>query len=737
MHKYKCPRSPVAVRQVRRHTAEPGAVPDLSQDLHGFLNGGSGLNGEWPEEDEVVPPLRLPSGEHTMAGKFEWLLDQQKNCILGAEQRIVERTEALTHTIDQRIIEAVTYALDQRLKGEELPCKTEGVPNTMGLRALASSPSIDRPGPRMSFSQSPDVKDLPQRAAVAPEDVAPKMAALAPIPGQNPVSRLSSLGSASSSFRSASKNNPEVCSAGVSAEDEEAQEDEEPSYPAFGRISSLDNNAEKTHLGDSTIMDEIKAHQPTPLQRNGSSEALGSLVVTKMTSSVVNNRYIAHVQKMLQDVQDQEERRALRVLQGVGSYGVGEEQEQVSIFSCFEYLVEHKLFELVICLIIVSNSVMIGAHTDWMAQNYSTNNREPEIYRTLELFFISVFTGEVVIRALAQRLRFFFGKDWRWNYFDLLVVAAALIEELLTQVVTTDMTNIRVLRILRLVRILRVVRITRFFRELRIMVCGIQSSLQSLVWAMVLLFLMMFMFAVYIMQIVTDHVSKEDSDVSSEDNDALKEFYGSLTKTMWTLFLAVTGGSDWGNGADPLITVISPLFALVYAFYIAIVVWALMNVITGVFVDGAIKMAELDTENMVKEDLTARKAHMEHMRKIFDEADREGKGFISWEQLQQVLGNTHVRAYFRRLGMDISEAHGLFELLDLDRNGFVDRNEFVLGFTQLRGQAKSLDLARFRFETMQSVDDLKNDMKGLASLIKIKFANVNQQLLQQQVWLQA
>merc|ERR1719346_110501 len=109
---------------------------------------------------------------------------------------------------------------------------------------------------------------------------------------------------------------------------------------------------------------------------------------------------------------------------------------------------------------------------------------------------------ELTLRIYVHRWKFFldFGKDgtlW-WNYFDLFVVLAQLVEEVITLLASTsgvEMQNfrlLRVLRILRLVRILRVVRVLHLISELRTIVSSIMGSFKSLAWTCVLLLLMIY-----------------------------------------------------------------------------------------------------------------------------------------------------------------------------------------------------------------------------------------------------
>lgn len=416
-------------------------------------------------------------------------------------------------------------------------------------------------------------------------------------------------------------------------------------------------------------------------------------------------RFATEIEKKIHDATDAPEVKAL------ASDGANSANESLVV-----RIVHHRMFEVVMSLFIFANSIMIGIHSDWMVKNSANPGSatgDLDTFDKMEVFFTSVFSAEIILRMIAEGLLFWIGRDWKWNMFDLLVVLAALLEVVISALDVGGITNMRVLRILRTIRIVRSVRIMRFFRELRIMVYGIQSSVQSLIWALILLLLVMFVFSVYITQTVAEELSMQ-SGKSSENIDRVKELYGTFPDTLLTLFKAISG-NGWSELADPLIE-LSPLMLFVYALFITFVIWALMNVITGVFVDGARKMAELDTDNVIKEQITARKEYMLKIKRVFDQVDINGSGTVSWKQFRTLLANQDVRAYFRSLEIDVVDARAVFDLLDFDDNGRLDAHEFVMGMTQLKGNAKALDVARLRHGNLQVLHRLDKLQEMLQEL---------------------
>lgn len=59
--------------------------------------------------------------------------------------------------------------------------------------------------------------------------------------------------------------------------------------------------------------------------------------------------------------------------------------------------------------------------------------------------------------------------------------------------------------------------------------------------------------------------------------------YGSLDRTMLTLFQSVTGGLDWANAVHPLMEHVNGIWtALIFTVYVAFAALAMQNVVTGV-----------------------------------------------------------------------------------------------------------------------------------------------------------
>merc|ERR1712072_1272712 len=96
-----------------------------------------------------------------------------------------------------------------------------------------------------------------------------------------------------------------------------------------------------------------------------------------------------------------------------------------------------------------------------------------------------------------------------------------------------------------------------------------------------------------------------------------------------TLFWAVTGGADWEPLAMPIREADS-FFYLLFFFYIAFAALAVLNVLTGMFVDTAMKVAQQDEENVVEE-LMDRQEIKNYRQHVQSKLNDECPGFITWQ----------------------------------------------------------------------------------------------------------
>ncbi|NXV79480.1 SCN5A protein, partial [Atlantisia rogersi] len=152
-------------------------------------------------------------------------------------------------------------------------------------------------------------------------------------------------------------------------------------------------------------------------------------------------------------------------------------------------VVSHKAFDITVVTFICLNMVVM------MAEN--NQNVISDILNKINYFFVAVFTGECVIKILALRHYYFTSG---WNIFDFVVVVSSLVskyQSLLDQLMCFrtlfSPTN---LRIFRLVRIGRILRLIRKARGIRTLLFALLMSLPALFNIGLLLFLIMFIYAI-------------------------------------------------------------------------------------------------------------------------------------------------------------------------------------------------------------------------------------------------
>eukprot|EP00439_Symbiodinium_sp_Y106_P049290 s2896_g6.t1 len=297
-------------------------------------------------------------------------------------------------------------------------------------------------------------------------------------------------------------------------------------------------------------------------------------------------------------------------------------------------------------------------------------------------------------------------------------------------------------RLLRITRLIRAVRFMPIFRELRVMVRSIltlatqghrdpspmapaqdltaaklRNCLMPLIWCIVLLGFFQWCFAVYFITVSSDHVQAMHYFPERYSHlDQTRSLCGHFG-TNYVLFMSVSGGLDWGYASDIFIELESYYAAAGYLFYIALVALAVLNVVTAVFVEYAMKMAADDRDLVIQDTLAKRNKYMQdsgsysrelpcwHHRRakvfrsfvdamlVFKEADADGSGSITYKEFLDHVEDERVQAFLNSMELDGIEAIRLFKLLDLDGSGSVEPDEFVHGCMCLKGMAKTMDLA--------------------------------------------
>jgi hypothetical protein len=232
------------------------------------------------------------------------------------------------------------------------------------------------------------------------------------------------------------------------------------------------------------------------------------------------------------------------------------------------------------------------------------------------------------------------------------------------------------------------------------MFSGIVKSAKPLVWALVLLLLTTYIFGVCIMPFVAEELARPQAcAVRADLCDQLMEEFGSIWRSSYTLYKAVTGGADWGDTAAPLIE-ITWFLGVFFSVYVAFATLCVMNIITGVFVENANRTTTQDDENMVAEEFETRKRWFEEVQQLFQTSRNETKREIDLAEFESWTVNPMIQTRFRKLGLDVDDrnARAVFNLLDIDGTGSIDFDKFALGIEQLHGHARSLDIARVRLD---------------------------------------
>jgi len=385
----------------------------------------------------------------------------------------------------------------------------------------------------------------------------------------------------------------------------------------------------------------------------------------------------------------------------------------VAVGKCRRWLqriVASTYFELFFGGAIMTNALLIGVEVQWTSSQGLAD--APLAFRAINHTYAVTFLVELVARVCAHGQSFFCRpQKCLWNYLDIFIVTCSMWEVAVDVILLTqdgqmggnpNMGNVRIIRIVRITRLVRITRISRlmrFVKALRTLVYSIICTLKSLVWAMLLIVILLYVFGILFTQVTNDYLVGRDLALEepASPSHTVARYWGSLGRSMTTLFKSVSGGVTWQDAVDPLEYIHWSMVPVFYMF-ISFAIFAVLNVVTGVFCQSAIESAQRDQDLLVQSIMANKELHVKKIQQLFHDIDRNSSGHITIQELEKRIEDTEVQAYFASLELDIHDAWTFFKLLDTDEGNTIQIEEFLLGCMRLRGSAKALDMAKLLHE---------------------------------------
>ncbi|CAE7730453.1 Scn11a [Symbiodinium sp. CCMP2456] len=315
----------------------------------------------------------------------------------------------------------------------------------------------------------------------------------------------------------------------------------------------------------------------------------------------------------------------------------------------------------------------------------------PGALLSVELFCLTFYIVELVLRLLVHRLYFFINDNLAWNWLDLLLVAFSIIEIIViwrTDGQSGTILYMRTLRICKVSKAVRIFRVLTAFRELAGLLENLRSSLMAMFWSLALLSFLLFLSALIFAQGVADGLS----DAVFPASDAKQLGFDSVGDTMVLLYMSVTGGTDWHLYYD-LLKMLDSFYHWLYLGFIFFFTFALFNILTATFVEKAVDASRPDRQQQMVLERRKFAEQAAELRELFSKMDRDNNGRITKDEFDECLEDGEVLSHMLSVGLDVYDAHYLFELV-ADQTGQLEISRFVDGCMAVKGSASALDIQK-------------------------------------------
>ncbi|XP_055359842.1 sodium channel protein type 4 subunit alpha B-like isoform X2 [Betta splendens] len=298
-------------------------------------------------------------------------------------------------------------------------------------------------------------------------------------------------------------------------------------------------------------------------------------------------------------------------------------------------LVSQQAFDIMIMMLIIVNMVTMMVETD------EQSARMESILNKINLVFIVIFTTECLIKIFALRCYFF---TVAWNIFDFVVIILSIVGIVLADIIEKYFVSPTLFRVIRLARIGRVLRLIRAAKGIRTLLFALMMSMPALFNIGLLLFLVMFIYAIFGMANFA-YVKKQDG---IDDMFNFETFGNSMiclfqisTSAGWDNLLSPimssspdecdvnfvnTGTNTRGNCGSPSVGIAFFVSYIIISFLIVV------NMYIAIILENFSVATEESTEPLSEDDF-------EMFYEVWEKFDSEATQFIEFSMLSNFADN--------------------------------------------------------------------------------------------------
>jgi len=311
-----------------------------------------------------------------------------------------------------------------------------------------------------------------------------------------------------------------------------------------------------------------------------------------------------------------------------------------------QWIARQQYFENMTLVVIAFNAIWIGVDTD---QNSASILLDAQpLFQIIEHFFCIYFSFEWTVRFLAFKHKKNGFRD-PWFAFDSILVAFIVFETWIMSAIVllsgsgSSIGSPSILRMARLLRLSRMARMVRLFRampELLILIKGLGASVRSMLFTLVLLFSIVYVFAVAFKQLC--------------DGTDCEHAFASVSEAIHTLWLNGTLMDDIGSLIQPLE---KQGVLMLWLFYIYLLLTALtmMNMLIGVICEVVSAVSATEKEALMLSYVR------DQIKTLMTKGDFDEDRAISQEEFMELLQNKAAANILQDVGVDVV---GLVDVAD-------------------------------------------------------------------------